>query len=280
MVLYNYTDAPLTLSLYAADVRTAAGGALAPAQAPEAMQGVGAWVQVQSASVVIPPRGQSLQRFRLDVPNGTVPGDYIGAVVAALESQRAAGALTFETRAARLIRVSVPGDVRLNVTVSRLRASRHGNSEDFDVLVRNTGNVLFTVTGAVVIDGGSRQVLIPLQPGGTYIIPGGETTLRTHWVRVPTLGRRTARAELSVGVGDMPSRTFRSPPRRLTYFPERQASIVGALLAGVTSLALASRKRRRSWLRRRREERALLAEVRAALRAEGSTNAGGTKARG
>lgn len=264
--LYNYTTAPLTLSLYAADVRAAAGGAIAPAQASEAMHAVGAWLRVPSPTVVVPPNGELLQRFQLQVPEGTVPGDYLGAIVAALDAPPVASGLSVQTRAARLVRLRVAGDVRLDAAIGKLRTSRHAHRQEFRVTVRNTGNVLFTLTGSVVIRGGNPEA-VPLSPRGVYVPPGAKMTLTAHWDAAPRLGRRTAYAQLSVAAGEQPPRAFRSPALQLTYVPAAPTAAAGGLLVITAALLGATRERRRSWRRRRRDERALVASVRAQFRA-------------
>lgn len=39
------------------------------------MEEVGAWVRLDSGEVTVPPKGEASPRFRLSVPEGTVPGD-------------------------------------------------------------------------------------------------------------------------------------------------------------------------------------------------------------
>lgn len=165
-----------------------------------------------------------------------------------------------------MIRLNVPGEVRLGVSVGRPRASRHADSEEFEVVVRNTGNVLFTSTGAVRIDGGKADVTAVLSPSGIYVIPGGQATLKARWEGVPTVGRRTARAELDVSVANKPAGTFSSAPLHLTFFPWAETKAGGATLLASVTLAVLTRGRWGPRLRRRRDERKVLAEVRAGLR--------------
>jgi hypothetical protein len=266
VVLYNYTDQSLTLSLYSADVRTAQGGALAPAQATDPMKEVGAWTRLDEGTVTVPPQGESTGRFRLKVPEGTVPGDYVGAIVASLHGAPVANGMGLETRAARLIRVNVPGEARVGLSVRRPRATGSGKGRSFDVSVRNTGNVLVTLSGNVDIAGAGTRV--PLSPEGIYVIPGGEATLTGRWLDVPTIGRRSATARVAVKAGGRDAGDFQSEPLRLTFFPWTEAALLGAGVGLSLAVGCSTRKRWGPKLHRRRLERSEVARFRADRRAE------------
>ncbi|MGQ0680123.1 MAG: hypothetical protein ACT4OM_10815 [Actinomycetota bacterium] len=262
-VFYNFTDQPLTLRVYPADVDTAEGGGLAPAQADEAMSGVGGWVSTESDEVTVPAGGEAPVRFSLEVPAGTVPGDYVGAIVGSLVAAPVeAGGLRVETRVARLIRLSVPGDPRLGVSLSQLGVSRNGKTEEFSLTVKNIGNVLFLFDGALIIEGGGANLIRQMKPDGIYVIPGGEAVIKGTWNNMPVLGRRTAVAQLLVTAGDQPPRTFVSDPLKLTYFPVRLALAIGLVLLLLAVVLVVTRRRWLAFYRRRRDIRVALRMLR------------------
>lgn len=268
VVLHNYSDEPLTLRLYGADVRAAPGGALAPTQATDRMTEVGAWLRMDRDEVTIPPRDQVRTGFEVEVPVGTVPSDYLGAVVATLPARPSAGGVAVETRAARLVRLRVPGDATLGVEVGAPRPARRGSGYDFAVPVRNTGNVLFTFTGALLVDGPGGPSRLRLDPPGLYVIPGGESTVHARWADPPVAGWGDARAEVRVDLPASPTQVFIGPATRVWLVPWALLIAAALLVTAGALVGFATRRPRRVRRARRRREREAVRKARAQVRAE------------
>src|SRR4029077_20550763 len=79
MVIENFSDRALAVRVYGADVQTAAGGGLAPAQAEATMRQVGAWIRVSQPSLTIPPHRPATDPFTVSPPDSLEPGEYVGA---------------------------------------------------------------------------------------------------------------------------------------------------------------------------------------------------------
>lgn len=262
IILINYKAEPIVVRLYAADLIAAKGGGLAPAQRDAKMNGVGAWLKLddpEMSTVGVPANGRVTVPFELRIPKGTPPGDYPGAVVASLDTGRSPNGLSVQTRAALMVRLTVPGKINLGVGVGELRIKRVEDGYRFDVDVRNTGNVLFTMVGNVELRrGGDVISRVPLTPSGIYAIPDGKVDLRGVWKSPPAFGRVKALARISVAINRKPSGTFSSPAKMFTLLPLLIASVVLGLVALSVALAFVTRKRRREWLARRRDEKELL----------------------
>lgn len=272
VVVSNYSGSPLTLSLYAADVHSADGGGLAPAQSGDTMVGVGAWLLLDAPTITVPARGVGSSRFRLAVPAGTPPGDYVGAVVTALDHGPTDDGLGLETRVARMVRLRVPGEVRLGVEVSRPATRRRGAGMEFEVVVRNIGNVLFRTSGAMVVRRDGDEVASPaLGPGDIYVVPGGQVALNARWPDLPLFGAYSARAEIAVVVGDDAPARFVGPAAGIRLFPWTAALATGTAALLAAAFFIGTRRPRAARRRRRREERAVLAEFRA-TRSAGSVD--------
>src|SRR5207302_172576 len=174
------------------------------------------------------------------------PGDYLGAMVASIDAGRTTNGLAVQTRAALLVKVTVPGLLAPRLTVGRLRAHKVDGGEAFDVTVRNPGNALLTVSGALNLGGHRAQV--PLQPQGIYVIPGGQTRLRGVWRKPPRLGSVSAVATIHADVGGKPFGVFNSAPLHVRFLDWIfVGELAGLVLAFACAVFVAVRRRRR-WL--------------------------------
>lgn len=263
VVLINFGRKARQLRLYAADMLFLKDGGFAPAQAYRHMTQVGAWVHLSRRHVVVPPHDKVRVPFTVQVPAGTPPSNYQGAVVAAAAADHVAKGMAVETRIALIVHLSVPGLVRLHVGLGRLQAEG-GNEERFRLPIRSRSNVTFTVAGVVEVRDGRKAVAhLSLSPANIYVVPGGSTDLQAVWHGPPLVGRRSASATVRVKVNDKPYRTYRSGTIELTFFPTiRVGAGLTALLILLTAGYL-SKQRWMAWLERRREERAVIAAYRA-----------------
>ncbi|MFE2009136.1 hypothetical protein [Streptomyces sp. NPDC059491] len=267
-VIHNQSDETRTFHVYGADVAHASGGGLAPAQETQKMAAVGAWLRLDSPSTItVRPKSRATVRFSLTVPAGTPPGSYLGSLVTALRTPAVSGQVNTETRIARLVELTVPGTADLQISLTELKHRPAGGSEDFTVTVRNTGNVLYTLTGTLNITGGDSPRTVPLTPTGIYVIPGGSTTLTGRLTGLPSLGRRTVTASVTATVPGGAAKTVDSNTVRLSFFPWLIATLAAVGLLALALLLFLTRRRRRAWLRRRAQERAAMRALRRDMRA-------------
>jgi hypothetical protein len=261
-VLISYSDKPLTLRLYAADMVQAKGGALAPKQRDGEMTTVGAWLKLkdpEQAVVGLPSEGRVSVPFTLTVPEHVAPGDYPGAFVVAADVGNSDRGLGVQARVALLVRLTVPGKVNLEAAVSRPRADADPGGYAFDVDVHNEGNVLFTMTGEVELHRGGKKIAsVPLAPRDIYVIPDGKTTLSGTWEDPPLFGRVNAVARIRTFINQKPTKTFTSASITLTVVPWRMVGFVLSALAILGGGLFLSRNRLRAWRGRRREDKEIL----------------------
>ncbi|HVC79647.1 MAG TPA: hypothetical protein VNL35_03990 [Chloroflexota bacterium] len=276
LILHNFDSRPVRLSVYPADLRNLAGGGLAPAQAYEPRRGAGAWIHLNPMIMTVPPHRREQVLFTVSVPHGAIPGDYYGAVVAAAVGDHRKAGVHIAMRAALIVHFSVPGRIRVGARIGGLRTQATGGGETFNLVVSNTGNVTFMVSGAILLRDGSGRLtnVLHLGTAGLYVIPGGSAPLKAVWPRVPLIGQVRARAAIQVSLNGRVYRTYTTAAVTLAFFPWKPmiagiAALVGCLVIGWN---------RRHWLARRyrewREDRGLLAEIRAQRRAEQSGSYG------
>lgn len=211
-VLYNYTGKPLKLQTYSADVVDARNGGLVPLQETAKMTSVGLWLHIKPKQVTVSAHGTRTVPFVLEVPKGTPPGNYVGAIVAAANTPVVRNGFRIQYRIARLVELTVPGKASLKVVLGGPTGSRSGSSERLVVGVENTGNVTFGFSLAEVIVGtGSKSVVVALRPVNIYVVPGGHTVLHGTWTNVPASGSRTAYAELWLTYENRPHGLHKGP---------------------------------------------------------------------
>jgi hypothetical protein len=240
----NFSKAPITLELYAADLVQTKGGSLAPAQRDDEMHEVGAWMKLERESVTVPPGGKKYVSFTVSVPKGKRPRDYLGAVVASTQPQASAGsAMAIQSRVALISRVRVPGKPHLEASISGVRVAPQGRNREFTIELENTGNLLFTAEGRIdVTNDGRRLSAVTLTPPNLYLIPGGRATFHATWAP-PFYGNRTTVATFDLASPGEKSRQITSEATTMSFFSWTPIVVLGLLLV-LTVIGLYRRTRR------------------------------------
>ncbi|MHB1536537.1 MAG: hypothetical protein ACYC1D_18380 [Acidimicrobiales bacterium] len=260
--LINESLGVITLHVYGVAALPLAGGKIAPGQPGGGPGSVGRWIHVSRPTVTLLPHRSSVDAFTLAVPGDVPSGDYLGAIVASYGDQAPTGnGLATQTRAALSVHVRVLGHTHLAVTVARPIAHRDGHGELLSVRVTNHGNVVFTVAGAVLVDGG-RRARMALSPTGIYVLPGGTATLSATWGHLPFAGHANIRAVIDATVSGNTPHVYTSPTLGLWFIPWAP---LGVLVAVLIVVAATNRWWRR-WLTNRADDRRVLAAHRAARR--------------
>jgi hypothetical protein len=183
----------LELELYAVDAAVTTDGTFAPTRRDAAHDSVGAWVSLETDSVLVPP-GESVDvGFRFVVPDLTEPGDYAGLIIAQfaedeeLTTEQGGLRLGVESGVGVKLFARVDGDLRPGLSVSGVRIVPDGSfgrwfgasvAARIEYTVTNTGNIrLVPIAGAEVTGPfGSGRIDVPdqtlpdLLPGGSVRI--------------------------------------------------------------------------------------------------------------
>lgn len=241
IVVVNFSSHPLRFHVYGADLLTATGGGLAPAQPAATMREVGAWIVVASPMITIGAHDQFTEEFTIRVPATASAGQHLGAVVAAADVGVTGQGTPIEARAALIAVVTVPGSVRPLAMLSALSGSGAGTGRfGFRIALSNTGNVLLTYAGWLTIDDAHGHLVarLPLTPTNAYVVPSGRVPLAAMWREPAALGdsyRATAIVTILAngkGVGTLTSQSL------AVRFPSVVPSWFVALLALATLLML------------------------------------------
>jgi hypothetical protein len=144
-----------------------------------------------------------------------------------------------EARAALIAVVTVPGAAQPSARLTPLVGSdATAGQVGFGLTLANTGNVLLTYAGLVVIDDaeGHRVATLALTPTNAYVVPSGQTPLAGVW-KEPTPLADTYRAEATVTIfaNGKPIRTLTSQSLALRF-----ASGVPVFVPVAITLAIAA----------------------------------------
>lgn len=146
LVVSNHNPDELTLRVYAADAFTNERGVLDLLLPGEPSAGVGAWVEVETDEIVIPPGETVDVPFVLRVPDAAEPGDHAGGIITSLLSESDAGFST-DRRLGSRIHLRVDGELAPALDATGARVGYAGTlnplgtgAADVEVEVVNDGN--------------------------------------------------------------------------------------------------------------------------------------------
>lgn len=209
VAVVNFTAAPLTLDLYAADAVNGADGALSLQPAAVPPKDAAAWVRFGAPGdkgyVVVPPRSSVYVPFTVTVPRTAYVGDHLAGIVASTVSKGQAPGqrgtdVTFEQRIGVRLGVRVAGVLEPRLVVENVSASYSGTLNPLGrgtavvtYTIRNDGNVRLGGRQTVTVAGllGPSTASAPL-PDVPLLLPGGSATVSVPVEDVPPLGPMTA----------------------------------------------------------------------------------------
>jgi hypothetical protein len=240
IVVENFSDHALTFHVYGADLLTADGGGLAPAQRTAVMHAAGAWITVSTPTKIVPAHSQFTDDFTLTLPAVVSPGEHLGAVVAAADVGLTPQGTSVEARTALITVVTVPGTALPSGALSPLSGSAATAGQlGFGITLSNTGNVLLTYTGSLLINDGHehRVVALPLTPSDAYVVPAGRVLLSAVWKdAAPTTDHYSAQATVTLLAGGTPVATLTSQSLALPTTSEFPIAIFVVLATAVMGL--------------------------------------------
>lgn len=255
VVVENYTDHSLDFHIYGADLVFASGGGLAPAQSTDTMHEAGAWIAVSTPLVTIAANSRFTDAFTMTAPSSVSPGEHLGALVAAARVGTTPQGSSIEARTALITVVTVPGTANPSASLNLLsRAPTAPEQVGFDITLSNTGNLLLTYAGTVIVyDGeGHRVAALPLTPPDAYVVPSGRTPLAAVWKEtVPQSGNYSAQATVTIQADGKVVGTLTSQSLELPMPSGPPALIIIGIAAGLAlavvgaSLLLRERRKRR-----------------------------------
>ena len=134
------------VSIAPVDAATGVYGGVTARLASQPRRRVGSWIHLPTRKVTLGPNKGEVVPFRLHVPRGTAPGQYVGAITAfvpARDTRRGRGfAFTVQTRLADDVVVTVPGRQHLRFRPAGVRLQRRTTSTYVVAHIKNAGTML------------------------------------------------------------------------------------------------------------------------------------------
>ncbi|MCU0311222.1 MAG: DUF916 domain-containing protein [Acidimicrobiales bacterium] len=212
----NSTDAPITFFLYASDVQENPDGAFALGNPDDPTSDVGAWVELPTDKITVPPQTAANIPFSLNVPTDATPGDHAGGIVALNEAVRAGDEggdpdsnvnVAGRDGVGARIYLRVKGPVEAGLAVSSVSLStssstgfRFGAPAAGSVSYRivNTGNVRVSPTATARVEGLFGLGAQTLEPRALpELLPGASVEITEPVDSLPPLGLLTASVDVT-----------------------------------------------------------------------------------
>jgi len=221
-VVSNHTSSPVTLLTYPVDGENTVQGTFAMASQSAPREGVGAWVELDMERITVPANTDLKVPFSLTVPEGTPPGDYAGGLI--IQSPTVQGettsvngdtAVRLDTIQRQGVRIylNVAGTVAKSLAHGGLGWKQNGESLDFTLPVRNTGNTILHPSAHLNVSGwpATATRLEFDTPDG--LLPGASIELHATLERAPIIqsGKAEATVSSEAGTTQADSRVFYAP---------------------------------------------------------------------
>jgi WxL interacting protein linking bacterial and host surfaces len=157
----NIGDRPGTASLYAVDGTTGQTSGAVYRSRQQRRTDVGAWIQLSTATVTLPPRAKQAISFTVRVPSGAFAGQHLGGIVVesstapSSKTVRKTGRSSFQIKIRELsvvaVQVNLPGSPVVKMAITGLRPSGIPGRQDLLVGLSNLGNVLVKGQGSLTV---------------------------------------------------------------------------------------------------------------------------------
>lgn len=195
VVVYNYSNVPLTFRVYASDAFNTEDGSFDVLPGDQDPVDVGSWVALPQENLTIPAGQQATLPISITIPADATPGDHVGAIIA---SSRAEGTgadgkvIALDRRTGTRLYLRVDGPVEPNLQVEDIRPSYDpslnplGGKATVTYTVANRGNVRLGGTTYVTAAGpfGLMEARSPDQEL-PELLPGEEVTFTVELDGVP-----------------------------------------------------------------------------------------------
>lgn len=180
IALSNRDAVELELRTYAANAFTRVNGGYGTAGETQAAESPTTWLTYPAETLSLEPGETVAQTLTIAVPEGTVPGQYIAAIVAeSAEPISIPGTDLFNQviRKSIPVIITVPGPVNAAANLGEPSFTQSANSTTLVVPIENTGNIRVRPTGELTLIDASGTVVLtaPIAMGPVYA--GDATTL-------------------------------------------------------------------------------------------------------
>ena len=207
VTLFNLSNVPLVFRIYGTDAANNPDGGFEFLGAEETPTGAGSWVDFGAEQVSLDAFQQVTIPVTITIPENTVPGDYIGGLLAssaAVSVTEDGARFTVDRRTGTRLAVRVNGPLNPELRIENVQTEYDGTlnplsgSAAVTYTITNVGN---TLTGATVETSVAGPFGLGKQTNAARelpeILPGASLTFTEEFDDVPALGVAVGRVELT-----------------------------------------------------------------------------------
>lgn len=202
--LKNFSNEPVDVILYAVDAVSSDSGSFILSFTADEQKGIGAWTEVQSKSLTIPPYEVIDVPFEITIPADAPPGQYIGGIViekgssddSTGEGSKENGtSISIKTRIGSRVYLTIPGEIIEDVSFTEFSAKKEITGiTRFSLTLENKGNMSYEPEVKIDIFDQSGNLYETIKkPLGT-IAPMSTIKPVVEMGKRPFLGNYTAKA--------------------------------------------------------------------------------------
>ncbi len=191
----NRGDTAIPITMQVAGFRPAGqGGQVELTEEEQAEFGILTWTTVDPSEFLLGPGEETAVTFLIDVPEDAPPGGHYMSVLAKVGSAGTAEGVVVGQRIGSLVLLRVAGEVVEQAQVAEIVAPGFAAKGpiDFDVVLKNTGNVHLRPIGEVVVTGTFGGEVARLRLEQRNMLPDSERAFSVTWDTGWNLGRYTA----------------------------------------------------------------------------------------
>ncbi len=204
--LSNYSNVPLTFSVYGTDAFNNRSGDFVVLEGDDPPEDVGSWVALGTGAVIL-EAGTGLEiPLTIRVPANASPGDHVGAILASSRTSAddATGKkVLLDRRTGTRLYLRVEGRENPGLVVEDLSVDYHGSLNPLDgevdvtYTVRNEGNIRLGAKQEVTVNDLFGAAATEKRHPIAELLPGNAVTFREHFTGIAATFRLSADVKLT-----------------------------------------------------------------------------------
>jgi hypothetical protein len=200
----NFGPAEVLARTYAADVYSMVNGGFGAGLFGAQTSGTSRWLDYNTQEVTLKPGGASRIDFRVHVPPGTPPGQYVTSLVAESLQPAPSGAgsvaINQVNRVAIAVAIRIPGPSHPVIQIGGVSYKFAGGTSFVSFAVANPGNVHLKPTGDLIVRDSARTEIFRSGVAMDSVYAGTDTRLEAPLAQPLGLGAYCAELRLTDAV--------------------------------------------------------------------------------
>jgi hypothetical protein len=212
LLVKNLSDKPVEVQLAVVPALTAQNGGSTFGSPGSGNAGPATWVTLDQDSLSLQPGEASSSGFRVRVPSGVRPGQYLAGVAAykpktevtqrvSSGQNQASAILEVQMRYVIAVQVNVPGAWNAEMSISDVGIVEQPSGASLGLHLKNSGDVLLRPTGTLKVSDESGNTVVEGAINMGTFVTGTEVRYRVPWPSAPKPGNYNVRVVLNYGDG-------------------------------------------------------------------------------